>query len=741
MNGNDTSDLSMSSKNKFDLNQFLVYSLNPLSDDNQKFEIGPATAQEKNDTSIIYLSRPNNSGSNRSTYSTQAPEVTNSLDTKSVNTNLYHPSLNFPSKDIDQLSYTTTSSLSQARSNSVSTAITTLTTASSCKSHISPSIAETVNVDVNQFPHNHQLEQIATFQEQTTVCWSSDKIHFLDPLLIQDIDNITTNSLTHQEKINAIGADYSHRFIAFASSPPPPQQQLQLQLQPPPPPPPVPQLQDQDEIQLNTDTKQSSDTLTQEDFDFNKLELLNNQTMEIAIEYQTSAHHLIEYASSSSNVLLGYLEIDVDVDVDFAVPENERSSLQPAFDYKKGCPLSRDSDSTCDELESLESSSNFIYVEECNSLNPPEVSSSPTKKYILQSNIPSSPIVAGRRTNILENQFLETKDNYGNSQDPTIGTEIKLINDYNPIEASKEPLFSPMVPFLSEVSNPKTTALLKKPPKKYVKSSNLMIMPVKFTFVNKKSDYINHIANLKPLVSSTNLELFSSLDSRIANEIYEIGPKILPQPFSQEFLNLANHKFLPLSILTKKLEFQLSKGQVTNYNIKQSHPAKCPNRPNSQGGLGLFRVVPLKKRPTTKLNYSPTNKNNKHPDNNTNNDNNNNKPELDVKNDRYYSRLNIYELSKILDLHRYSIGLTKLIELNVLEMFGNYCDFQLGYQTWIRDTDKEKRRALIQQLYSYTSTFYPEIDSFKLEVIIRRGSYSLMQTRLRRERRLKKKIK
>ena len=177
MNVNDTSDLSLSSKNKFDLNQFLVYSLNPLSDDNQKFEIGPATAQE-NDTSIIYLSRPNNSGSNRSTYSTQAPEVTNLLDTKSVNTNLYQPSLNFPSKDIDQLSYTTTSSLSQARSNSVSTAITTLTTASSCKSHISPSIAETVNVDVNQFPHNHLLEQIATFQEQTTVCWSSDKIHF-----------------------------------------------------------------------------------------------------------------------------------------------------------------------------------------------------------------------------------------------------------------------------------------------------------------------------------------------------------------------------------------------------------------------------------------------------------------------------------------------------------------------------------------------------------------------------------
>ncbi|CAX45615.1 conserved hypothetical protein [Candida dubliniensis CD36] len=737
MNGNDTSDLSMSSKNKFDLNQFLVYSLNPSSEDNQKFETGSGIAQEKNDTSIIYLSRPNNPVSNRSTYSTQAQDVTSLLDTKNVNTNVYHPSLNFPSKDIDQLSYTTTSSLSQARSNSVSTAITTLTTASSCKSQLSPSIAENVNVDINQFPHNHQFEQIATFQEQTTVCWSSDKIHFLDPILIQDIDNITNNSLTHQEKINAIGADYSHRFIAFASSPPPPQpSQSQQQPSPPPPPPQqsVPQFQDQYEGQLNTETaKQSSDTLTQDDYDLNKSELLNNQTMEIAVEYQTSDHQLIEYASSSSNVLLGYSEIDVEV------PENERSSLQPEFDYKRVCPMSRDSDSTCDELESLEKSSNFIYVEECNSSNVPVVtsSSSPTKKYILQNNIPSSPIIGGKRINILENQFLNAKDdNYGDTHDPTMGAEIKFVNEYKATELSKKgSMVSPLESFSSEVSNPntKTTNPLRKPLKKYVKGNNLMIMPVKFTFVEKRGDYINHIANLKPLVSSTNLELFSFLDSRIANEIYEIGPKILPQPFSQEFLNLANDKFLPLSILTKKLEFQLSKGQVTNYNVKQSHPAKCPNRPNSQGGLGPFRVEPSKKRPSSKLNCSPSNNNN-----NNSSSSSNIKPELDVKNDRYYSRLNIYELSKILDLHRYSIGLTKLIELNVLEMFGNYCDFQLGYQTWIRDTDKEKRRALIQQLYSYTSTFYPEIDSFKLEVIIRRGSYSLMQTRLRRERRLKK---
>ena len=124
--------------------------------------------------------------------------------------------LNFPSKILINC-HTPTSSLSQARSNSVSTAITTLTTASSCKSHISPSIAETVNVDVNQFPHNHLLEQIATFKNKQLYVGPLIK-YILDPLLIQDIDNITTNSLTHQEKINAIGADYSHRFIAFAST-------------------------------------------------------------------------------------------------------------------------------------------------------------------------------------------------------------------------------------------------------------------------------------------------------------------------------------------------------------------------------------------------------------------------------------------------------------------------------------------------------------------------------------------
>ncbi|CUM63302.1 uncharacterized protein PRCAT00000873001 [Priceomyces carsonii] len=105
------------------------------------------------------------------------------------------------------------------------------------------------------------------------------------------------------------------------------------------------------------------------------------------------------------------------------------------------------------------------------------------------------------------------------------------------------------------------------------------------------------------------------------------------------------------------------------------------------------------------------------------------------KEDRYYSRLNIFELSKILELDMYDISLTKEIEINILEIFKNYCNFKLGYQTWIRDTTKEQRENLINLLYSYTSHYYPEFNKFKLEVIVRRGSYSLMQSRLRKERR------
>lgn len=60
--------------------------------------------------------------------------------------------------------------------------------------------------------------------------------------------------------------------------------------------------------------------------------------------------------------------------------------------------------------------------------------------------------------------------------------------------------------------------------------------------------------------------------------------------------------------------------------------------------------------------------------------------------------------------------------------------FRLGEQTWIRDTSEADRRAIIDHIHSQT---YQEYGYSKqlIEVIIRRGSYYLMQGRLRRIRR------
>jgi hypothetical protein len=101
-------------------------------------------------------------------------------------------------------------------------------------------------------------------------------------------------------------------------------------------------------------------------------------------------------------------------------------------------------------------------------------------------------------------------------------------------------------------------------------------------------------------------------------------------------------------------------------------------------------------------------------------------------------RLNTVKLAKILDLQNYRYELTKEVELNVLEIFKNYCKFDLGFQTWIRDTPVTKRSNFINQLYLLTYYFYPELSKGHLEAIIRKGIYTMMQYRLRNSRTRKK---
>lgn len=102
---------------------------------------------------------------------------------------------------------------------------------------------------------------------------------------------------------------------------------------------------------------------------------------------------------------------------------------------------------------------------------------------------------------------------------------------------------------------------------------------------------------------------------------------------------------------------------------------------------------------------------------------------------RYHLRMNLFELLEVLGLTRYNILLTKEIEWNVLQAFARVCKFPLGYKTWIRDVKREQRVRLLTKLHCFMRKWYPELDMEMLEAIVKRGTYGLMQSRLRRERR------
>ncbi|EJS44648.1 YBL029W [Saccharomyces arboricola H-6] len=99
------------------------------------------------------------------------------------------------------------------------------------------------------------------------------------------------------------------------------------------------------------------------------------------------------------------------------------------------------------------------------------------------------------------------------------------------------------------------------------------------------------------------------------------------------------------------------------------------------------------------------------------------------------SRLSAEGLAKVLNLESPEEALRR--ERFILGIFQNELNYPLGYKTWIRDTTKEYRTKLINQLHERVKVKYPEYDQSILETIIRRGTYYMMQSRLRRERRMK----
>lgn len=60
--------------------------------------------------------------------------------------------------------------------------------------------------------------------------------------------------------------------------------------------------------------------------------------------------------------------------------------------------------------------------------------------------------------------------------------------------------------------------------------------------------------------------------------------------------------------------------------------------------------------------------------------------------------------------------------------------FEVGHRTWIRDTDEDLRRRIIDELHRQTVRQY-RYSKKTLEIIVRRGTYARMQSRLRQMRR------
>lgn len=103
------------------------------------------------------------------------------------------------------------------------------------------------------------------------------------------------------------------------------------------------------------------------------------------------------------------------------------------------------------------------------------------------------------------------------------------------------------------------------------------------------------------------------------------------------------------------------------------------------------------------------------------------------------SRLSLHQLSFVLGLAG-DVKQTIAREQQVLNVFQNELCFPLGTKTWIRDTPPGEREKLVEGLHAICeSRFAFGYDRSIYYTIIRRASYSLMQGRLRRERRSRRK--
>lgn len=105
---------------------------------------------------------------------------------------------------------------------------------------------------------------------------------------------------------------------------------------------------------------------------------------------------------------------------------------------------------------------------------------------------------------------------------------------------------------------------------------------------------------------------------------------------------------------------------------------------------------------------------------------------------------------------RQSFQLSSATAANKLEeyiekLLVEHCNFQLGYRTWVRDTEKDEREEILKVLefqlnrnldYLYEITgIDKKLEKRSIETIVRKCTYAKQQSRLRKERRKAAQIK
>lgn len=115
-------------------------------------------------------------------------------------------------------------------------------------------------------------------------------------------------------------------------------------------------------------------------------------------------------------------------------------------------------------------------------------------------------------------------------------------------------------------------------------------------------------------------------------------------------------------------------------------------------------------------------------------DENNQPPVLSAKPSIIYSsKLTIAQLSVVLST---DIITTQLVQHDILYIISNYCNFPVGYQTWTRGTLESQKLTILGVLKRIFIDIYPFLNETKLNILLKRGTYVLIQRRKRKQQRV-----